>query len=222
MGIGLILFLVKRCRLPFVFQSLALLFLYLFPFIISLIRKDNPPDRIYTNTIPLLSLAMAILANTAIDTLIKSKPVRFALIIGVLLTNILICSHEQHVIDRQLKQDLVSGERSQNLYYNYFLSHYSPLKIVKKLKGLGPALVMINDAEPHDMPEYFREFKIPFLEVASLDSIVQSQPDEFYIITRYPDITKKEYAKKQYNYSIETLDSALSYHNLMRLRKNRQ
>ncbi len=220
-GIGLMLFVIKRCRLPFVYQSLALLFLYLFPFIISLIRKDNPPDRIYTNTIPLLSLAMATLIHTSIESVIKSKAVQFLLLLCILSVCIFLCMKEEHKIEIRLKQDLITGERSQNLYYNYFLCHYSPLKAVRKLKNLNPDLVMINDSEPHDMPVYLRTYDIPFSEVSSLDSIIRSQPEEFYIITRYPDITKKEYASKKYNYSFNRVDSSYSYHNLIHLRRNR-
>jgi hypothetical protein len=219
-GLGITISLFKKMKKSFVIPGFCLLFLYVFPFIISFLRKDNAPERVYTYTIPLLALAMAIFVNIFLEAIVTSKIWQSFLIVFICFVSLGTCFNEQLNIESKLRNNIVIGERSQDLYDNYFLSSYHPLSTAISLKKLKNEIIVMNDCEPYDLPIYLKNFNVVFYEASVLDSIINTQPQQVYIITRFPYNTQKEYKDKKYNYSFERMDTDYSYHNIIKLSKH--
>jgi hypothetical protein len=188
----------------------------LLPFIFSYLRGDSPPQRAFVNLTP----AFALLLGTGI-TLSQSKTF-VALVLAYCLG--MFCL-EQYKISSTLFDDLQDGKRSHNLYYNYYLQYYHPNKTVNEFPHKNE-VVMINDAEPHDITYYLEKYDINYKiddadwshnsikENGILDSLVKSK-QSFYAITRHPFVFKKSLAEKYPGYNAAMTSSDISYYNFM-------
>ena len=107
------------------------------PFLISFVRGDNPFDRTFIN----LSFIFVLLVAFCLDKLIYSWKIPTAYSNWVILAFIIVCYGSafwtEMQVDAQIYQDIVRGNISQNLLYNYFLEHYSPSKVLSQFASNG-------------------------------------------------------------------------------------
>jgi hypothetical protein len=122
-------------------------------------------------------------------------------------------------IDKLLENDILTSHRTHNIYYNYFLFHFTPLKTVKALNETyspDSDIVMIHDAEPHDIPDYLNKFHIPVADTSQLISSLSAKKKVF-LFSRFPNEIENDSFIRRFNCKVRKVNEGVSYHNLFEL-----
>ena len=200
-------------------KALCCLIILLLPFIFSFIRGDRPWLRVFVNLAPVFALLMAI----GIHFLQSSIPVLRRRPILVTIAAILYCNMAFATairnIDERIQSDLAMGSQSQDIYYNYYQSHYHPLKLARDIFAndeLGPEpweelVVYYYDQA---MPHYLRKFAVGItFDRDNLESLLNTHK-QVYVVTALPAKFKKMVADKYPGVDCKRLNERLQYHNL--------
>jgi hypothetical protein len=164
----------------------------LLPFLFSFVRGDRPFLRVFVNLVPVFALLMSV----GIYFLQSSIPVlrRRALlitIIAIIYCNVAFAAAIRN-IERRIQSDLEMGNQSQDIYYNYYQTHYHPLKLARDISEhdeIGPEPwegLFLYHYDQAAMPNYLRKFAIGFTaDRGRLESLLKTRK-QVYVITALP------------------------------------
>jgi len=201
-------------------RIIMLVAVFVAPFMISIIRGDASPNRIFSILAPIFSLLLAFGLFIFLEKLLEPQK-RNWLLLGITLYSIFMFGLESRKIKNHLHQDIVSGSRSANLYYNFHLWHYQPNKVFSFYKNnhynSGIPFVLGHQG-PDGTHFYLDHYKIDYLPSDSLNSLIRDGKS-FDLETRYPAIFSDSMHTKHPEYSVKSLTEGLSDHNVFQCRK---
>jgi hypothetical protein len=130
-----------------VFVRLVLIFLI--PFIVTFIRNDMPPDRVFVVPAPVFALVFASGISLLIESFPRYPAARHIFTAAIALYCLAACGWELHDIQRQLDSDIVTGSHHQDLLRNNFQSiRWNPARDLLPLAEAyrrDPAPVLVMD-----------------------------------------------------------------------------
>ena len=167
----------------------ALLFQMTIPFAMVFIRGEQPDDRTFIYMVPFFCVLLVIF----VMAIIRLIPEALKYPVVLALATYIIAAHfvANRNLNEYMKEVLKNETRVQSLYADYYLSNFDPLGVTHFLKQAGNDTipVILNDSEPHDMPDYLNAFNIPFHSIDSIDCFLEKKKQVF-VITRYPTQTR--------------------------------
>ncbi len=165
----------------------ALLFQFITPALMVLVRGEQPPARVFAYLIPPVMVFTAVILVLVITRMLSLRNQHYMawfLAVYILLAHRAELSALKAEMDFNLKNEI----RTQGLYYHYYLCNYNPIALtsylLKNAKDRNVPVV-VRDCEPNDVTDYFNAFKIPYYPFDSLDYVLR-QNKTAYVITRYP------------------------------------
>ena len=199
------------------FYLIMFIFLYIFPFIISTLRGDEPPDRVFTILMPIFSIIISYGIVLLIQNVERLKKFTVLYIIIVfIICNVSYVYGISKVKERILLDITDSEGRSHENMYSYYQFYFHPQKEVEQLIiqfNYGDAKVIVTGGEPHDLPEYLERYKIAYYDDTYLDSIPKLKGN-VYIFTSHPKLLKYQINKVCPQCKLEMISKDISYHNL--------
>ncbi len=190
------------------FLSVAVL-----PIIIIYVQGVSPPLRTFVYFAPFTALILAAgLDGFALRLLPKGRTITLYFPIGLSIYVLTAMYFEVQKIETHLAKDIQSGNKSQDLYAQYYSGHYYPLKAVKQLKNMKAANdlpVVISGCEPHGVPNYLMALDVPFHRQDELDNLLSTN-DSLYIMTNHP-----EPFLHLNGYHARMINRSLNYHNIL-------
>jgi hypothetical protein len=195
-----------------------LMVIVFFPFIISLCRRDAPPDRTFLNLLPFFSMFIAWMINGIAFLPVSRKHLLF-FETGLLVYCFVVLSFQFKSVKDHLLHDINTSGRSHSIYYNYYLDHFHPLAVVNEFKRHvyhDSDFVTIHDSEPYDLPVYLEKFKIPVQSFSLMDSVLKAGKKVF-LFSRYPGAINNDLFRSQHRCLVTKVSEGISYHNLFLL-----
>jgi len=199
-AIGFFAGLQSQGREKFLYYVLFCLTLLIVPFLISFVRGDRPFDRVFVN----LSFIMVLLLALCLDKLIYSWKIAPSFSNWVILAFIVFsyagAFWAEKQIDAHIYADIVSGNRSQDLLYNYYLEHYSPFKVLSQFASSGydrsiPVYLVYQGF--YYGQTYVSTYKIKYVMISNnLKGFVPNARGEAYIISAFQNKFSENLTKK--------------------------
>ncbi|HPD96346.1 MAG TPA: hypothetical protein PLA24_10700 [Tenuifilaceae bacterium] len=226
---GIIYLFLKRSELKSTEGHVVLLSISLIviPFFIGFVRNTPAPDRIYVVLVPFWSFLMAI----GISYFYKLMPLfqKYSTCINLALIALSVVTfYVENVKVKNAVADSIKGNyRMQDLYYNYYLWNYTPLNDVRQFKThfyKESSVVLIEGAEPHDLPDYFQHFGMKFCDEEKFDSCLlnvcnDQGLDTFYVFSNHPYRFFEKLKNESLPYYPSFVKKPLSYHNAIQVVK---
>ncbi|MEI6821969.1 MAG: glycosyltransferase family 39 protein [Bacteroidota bacterium] len=213
----LFLFSSKNKKETKLFYLLMFIFLYIFPFIISTLRGDEPPDRVFTVLMPVFSIIISYGIVLLIQNIKRLQNYTLlSIIIVFIISNVSYVYGISKVKERILHDITDSEGRSHENMYSYYQFYFHPKKEVEQLIiqfNNGVAKVIVTSGEPHDLPEYLERYKIAYYNDTYIDSIPHLKGN-IYIFTSHPKLLKYQINKVCPECKLEMISKEISYHNL--------
>jgi hypothetical protein len=169
--------------------GLICLYLFFCPFILSALRGDTPFDRTFIYETLIFSLFIA----AASYQLIHFLPVADRLKLPIfLLALLLFCQFGFAAAlgdrNQRVLYDLTTENKSQDIFYNYFQAHYSPLQMaveVSQRKDQWPVYVyQAND--PISALAYLRIYNIDYQDLHTLADLIFNSSGKGLVMTSTP------------------------------------
>ena len=185
------------------------------PLLLVVIRGDQAPLRVFTVYMPVY----AIIVGLGIDVLWRRafSHDRYDLIFvaAVAAYCLLVFRTEMSKMSDQLYSDLLTGTRSQGIYYQYYSDHYRPVDEIRILEEStnSEAPVMVAGCEPHGLPVFLDEFGLSYAPIGVVDSVL-NRHEEAFIISNHP---MRFHGMPWYR--TELVSDDLSYHTVISVRK---
>ena len=197
--------------------------LLVLPFIISFIRGDDAPYRVFANLAPAFDLWMAVGLGTLLRT-IGTKTTTFLIVFIMFSVGLGVHLQNQFKeIDLHILNDIKTQGHAHNLYYNFFLSRYHPNEEVRFLKdsvGFSVPFVIIRGSEPHGLPNYLEKHGIPNLSKATIPALFETR-DSIVVFSYHPlkfcERFYNDYPEGQCN----ILSKELNYNTIILISKNK-
>jgi hypothetical protein len=189
---------------------------FITPFVMVILRGENPPDRVFAYLLSFLALLVAAVVVGVFDALF-SKPLKYAATALLLMYLFAVSQHQIANNLQHARWDTEHEKRQQNLLYDYYIENYHPLAIAQYLAGPErdkQIPVILKSSEPHDMPEYLAAFNIPYHSPDSTDYYLQSA-HKLYLITIMPHEMDSTFKAQHHCAVAEVLPPA--YHHLLQL-----
>ena len=221
-GLGLIAGLRLQSRKKFLSRASLYGYILIFPFVFSAIRGDRPFDRTF---LP-LTVVFALLAALCIDQLRSFR--KFPLKISLAITAILViyCQVNFYVVlknvDASLYQSILNGKKSQDIYYNYYLSYYSPLKILSNFANNvyrpGIPVFVFDFGDGVAIPEDIKLEHIPYEFINSVQNMYFTAANEVFVISAFPMNFSAQLAEQRPEVECNLLNE-INYINVFRCQK---
>ena len=224
-----VFWLLREKRFSTEFKSLVYLgAVFVLPFIISGIRGDNPPPRVFAVLAPIFSIGVGWLIYRVFQ-----KIGLMGLAVGVFcLIGALEFHYERGRLESILNHNLEKTRgpsRAQELNYGYYSYGYHPLTDIRAFNGLrieGKPLI-IGDAEPNGLPEYLdamgvahilTDLRIPDVDggglvESRLRELAKKYPDGFYYVTRFHNRLYRSLIEEAVPAKVTAISPRVSYHN---------
>jgi hypothetical protein len=215
-GAVLIIIYKKQLKINTVFLMMFI-FLYVFPFAISTLRGDRPPDRVFIILTPVFSILFSAGMVYSIQKHRRLEKFNILWILLIFITSNASYAYGINKIKTQLMNDLNGDGRSQDVLNNYYQWYFHPnneVLLLKKLYEPGKSIVVVAGGEPYDLPVYLQKNKIPFHNENYLDSL-SNQDSSIYVFCTHIEKIKKRLYTTYPDCRIEMISKELSYHNLM-------
>lgn len=185
----------------------------LIPIVISLIRKDLPPQRVFVTTLPLFSIWLALGSKNLFEKFFKTyKKYSYLFIISMIF---LFFTTSMIIKDIGLKNDINDGTTSQDLFFQYYLGNYKPMHDCYEFsKSYDPDLpVIVKTVDCWVAPYYLNIFNVNPVINNNIDSIV-TKHGAAYLVTHKPHLEKfNDHIK------VEIFKDNKTYHNFLKLTK---
>lgn len=224
-----VFWLLREKRLSTEFKSLVYLgAVFILPFIISGIRGDNPPPRVFVVLVPIFSIVAG-----GLIYLVFKKIGPIGLVVGVFcLIGALEFHYErgrlESIIDHNLEKTR-GPSRAQELNYGYYSYGYQPLtdiRVFNRSRIAGKPLI-IGDAEPSGLPEYLdamgvdhvlTDLRIPDVDggpwvESPLRELTEKYPNGFYFVTRFHNRLYRTLIEETVSARATRISPRVSYHN---------
>ncbi len=158
----------------------------LLPFLISMLRGDEPPPRAFVVLLPVFVVLLTLIWSAATDKLAQKKELYSFLQVG----GVAICIGSLWLADRDAKKEVANGmvERIllQSINYGYYQYYYKPNEEYDLFKQKYPGqTLIIETAEQHDMPVYLNHKQIKSVPLDSIYPMMEQQ-NTIFVSTRYP------------------------------------
>ncbi len=201
------------------FFMLFLIFTLFLPFLFTYIRDDNPPVRVFEFIVPLFCLFISVGIFSFWNLLVRLKKFEWVFLLSVLIYSTSVFAMETKKIDNKLLECIKTGEKMQDLYYQYYLSHYHPFKDLKYFKEnyyTDTTILVLMGSEPHDLPDYLDKFNIRTRSAKKLDTLL-ARNESLFVISNFPG-KLEGYS----DYNIQPVNKEFSYYNIYRFKKNKE
>ena len=206
-------------------------FLLVVPFLISFIRGDQAPARVFVPGIPFLAMALALAMEallkgkkpTGANEILANSNLNSGWLMGLFLSLLILILN---LISPKLyasfyQEILLSEDRAQGLLYQYYSQAYHPRKTVSTLLESNKdeeLPVLVKGCEPHGIRHFLEaqhlDFQHDYNAPHALDSLlILKKP--FYVITNSLGLGQI-YAETKWT----LLSQDSSYHNLFRIEAN--
>jgi hypothetical protein len=188
-------------RGKFLYYVLFCLTVLIIPFLISFVRGDRPFDRVFLN----LSFIMVLLLALCLDKLIYSWKIAPSYSNWVILTFIVFSYGSafwaEKQVDAHIYADIVTGNKSQDLLYNYYLEHYSPSKVLSQFASSGfdrsIPVYLVYQGDSIATKTYIATYKIKRVGIDdTLKGLVPDSRGEAYVISAFPNTLIKLLSQK--------------------------
>ncbi len=183
------------------------------PVLITFIRGDNAPLRVFVVSMPFFAILISILIYSFIQKYILKETYKIYSIYLIIAYSIITFFVELGKINNQTLENISKGGRSQNLYEQYYSSHYTPLKDSKTLSQFHTAhpnipVVRIG-CEPHGISNYLEKFNIPMYSKNKYDSLINTH-DSLIIVTNNLNLYSDSI-----NINAKKITTTACYHNIL-------
>lgn len=167
----------------------------IFPFLLSALRGDAPPDRVFLSGLPVFALGLAMAIQPVFSRLTgKMAGLAYAALL-------LYCAGTYAWGHWQLREFLREGMAGMDHYYpglnrNYYQHFYQPnaeYDRFRKENGTGKVLVL-ESSEAHDFPVYLRHKGQAFVPIDSIESYLRRR-QTLYVSTNYARSFMQEMSK---------------------------
>ncbi|MDX2134907.1 MAG: hypothetical protein SFV52_08980 [Saprospiraceae bacterium] len=165
------------------------------PFLLSAMRGDLPPERVFLVLLPVFSLAAAATVHFAATQL----PARQA---GLAYASLLLYCALSYGLGVQWVRDYLRKGLSQTSHYypglnfNYYQHFFDPnaeYDLFRKKFGTDRVLIL-ESSEEHDMPVYLRHKKQAFVPLDSIEAFLNRR-QTLYVSSTYAKAFMQEMAK---------------------------
>lgn len=193
-----------------------LLLLFIFPFIISFVRNDAPPDRTFVIVFPVLALLIASTLHIIVEsiTFLRKYHLLIILILFIYCTATFAFAFTDN--QQQICTNINASIREQTIYRNYYLSCYQPGKLVKEFTKIirsKPAPLVIYDSDYHGLREYLDKYELKYSNSDTLEKTFR-QNSSAYVIAISP-VSFVEWMEKNYpQMKVENKNPFKDFHNL--------
>ncbi len=188
------------------------------PFAASFIRGDRPYDRHFLALAPLF----CILVGEGMAALVEGTALRkrFPLVAGALFVY-LAATFVWGInrIERKIADDIIIGNQSVGITYNYFQAHYAPHRLVRLLMSLSeqypPDIVplVVNYCDRLSMIQYLNKYEYKVANIHRLPEFIHLSPT-WLVISGAPFRHRSEFAARYPDYELKLLNDPLQFHNL--------
>lgn len=187
------------------------------PLFIIWVSGQQPPPRIFTFSIPFLSLFMGASLYFGWKKLASNSGKNdWIMITVILLVSTFSMFQQLDNVEKKMLSDIKTGGRTQDMYHQYYSARYWPLQDMKTFKSVyskNKLPVIIVGCEDHGIPNYLEKFDIPYSSQLDLDSVLMKN-ERIYVITNHPfKLVERN------DISATILNSNLSYHNSLLVTK---
>jgi hypothetical protein len=188
------------------------------PFAASFIRGDRPYDRHFLALVPVFCILVA----EGITALVEGTALRkrFPFVAGALFVY-LAATFVWGVnrIERKIANDIIIGNQSVGITFNYFQAHYAPHRLVRLLMSLSeqypPDIVpiVVNYCDRLSMIQYLNKYELKVANIHRLPEFIHLSPT-WLVISGAPFRCRSEFAVKYPDYEMKLLNDPLQFHNL--------
>lgn len=203
---------------------ISLLFLLIFPFVLSFIHQRLPYQRVFIPLSPVLCILFTI-------SILKLIELNSRLLIKLMAYTVIsiycigIFYHEMNNNNQEVAINLEThSEMSQNIYQNYYLcSFFSPNSKLSYLKSIsnGSPILTYNQLDQAATNLYFKINDLSYSEISLVKEIEAEivNNDEVFVVTSYKNNTLNELQ------ALDSLDCSVltekySFTNIIRVSKN--
>jgi hypothetical protein len=207
---------INKITIPQVRRLILLFSVVIFPFVISGIRGDEPPDRAFLMIIPILACLISVLLYPLIGKSTQHPKLHITLtLLFVVLSQV---SFRQEYISNveYLRVDRFRSVTHQNILQSYFSQWFHPHKQVKTFSKLWrqvPYPVVIQKCDHHGFREYLRKYRITYAAEPYFSSYLEKVP-RFYVWTATPTYLEWSVKKKYTQLICKNLTHMDDYHQL--------
>lgn len=193
-------------------------FILCMPFVLSFIRGDHPPYRAFANLTPIFSLFVALCTYLVIASLPKFRTGHILIVWGlVIYAHVTFGWAISHITNR-LKADIVQGQKSQNIYYNYYQAYYEPMKLVQEFHrnydlDSIPVTIFRFGPEETEIRRYLEKFHIEYYELPGV--IATNSQGQAYISTVFPEKFIALMKQQSPRSSCKYLNHEPNFHNIL-------
>jgi len=211
------LFVSKKLKEQRLYYFIMLLTIYFLPFIISSLRRDMTPDRLFTVLMPVFSIIISYGIVLLIQNVERLQKFTVLCVIIIFIISNITYVYGISKVKEHLLYDITDSEgRSHVNMYSYYQFYFHPNNEaieLKKLYNPGYSKVIVTEGEPHDIPEYLERYKIAYYNDTYLDSIPHINGN-IYIFCSHPKLLKYQISKVCPECKLEMISKEISYHNL--------
>ncbi len=176
-------------------QLTWLISMLVFPFLLSAIRGDLPPARVYLELLPVFALTAAATVHFALAQL-QGRQVVLAYASLLLYCALFYGLGVQWVRDYLRKGLSQTSHYYPGINYNYYQHFFNPnaeYDLFRKKFGADRALIL-ESSEEHDMPVYLRHKKQAFVPLDSIEAFLNRR-QTLYVSSIYAKAFMQEMAK---------------------------
>jgi hypothetical protein len=196
--------------------------LLILPFILSFIRGDRPYLRVFINLAPVFALLTSIGTFFLISAIPMLRQRLWLLTIVILLYCNFTFMCGLNMISNRLMSDILTGLKSQDIYYNYYQRHYHPYKLLSdftKQYDVSSIPIVAFYYDKIALPQYLTKFGIRGYANRPADVILHTE-DRVYAITAFPNKFKAMIRQQYPRFQVKRINSELFFHNIFYLERN--
>ena len=155
---------------------------FIIPVIIVVIAGQHPPPRIFVYLFIFMAPLIAVNINYLLRLLIQSR--YRSTIIALMILYLLIASHiNKTTLDHEMSENIRQGILTENLLYNYYLYHYTPLAVAHYLKEREKQEPQPVILKPDDMCYYLTALNTTYHRRDSTDYFLSQGKKVIYVTT---------------------------------------
>lgn len=203
-------------------RTVFLAVLLILPFILSFIRGDRPYLRVFINLAPVFALLIAIGTFFLVSAIpiLRRRGWLVALVMLLYCNFTFICG--LNVINNRLMSDILTGRKSQDIYYNYYQRHYNPCELLndfKKRYDISSNPIIAYYYDEIALPQYLTKFGIKCYANRPADVILRTK-DRIFAITAFPNKFKTMIRQRYPQFQLKRINKKLFFHNIFYLERN--
>ena len=169
-------------------RLLQLVLLLLGPFFLSFVRGDQPWQRVFVNLAPVFALLVAACLHVLLDAIPRLRRFAFPVLLGLLVYCAAMSRVGTNTVRGRLLQDIETGNRSQDVYYNYYLAYYHPNRLLARFaRDRDPLIpVVLHDVDWAALPAYADKHGVAVLGPDALDGVLQQHGRAYVVAAGAP------------------------------------